>query len=1038
LAEKPTPTFQSVILALQSYWTNQGCVLWQPYHTEVGAGTMNPATFLRVLGPEPWWVAYVEPSIRPTDGRYGENPNRWQHYYQFQVILKPDPGDSLERYLQSLVALGIDPTRHDIRFVEDNWESPALGAWGLGWEVWLDGQEITQFTYFQQAGGQVVDPVSVEITYGLERILIALQDVESFNSIRWNDRLTYGEINLEAEREHSRYNFETADVERLRGFFDEYEAESRASLAGGLIFPAHDYVLKCSHTFNILDARGVIGVTERAALFARMRELSRAVAEAYLEQRRALDFPWTRLEPTPTAPLPEAHSDTAPPPDRPSAFLLEVGTEELPAGDLTAALDQLKPAVEAMLAGHRLEHGPIRVMGTPRRLVVHIEDLAPVQKENVALVKGPPSSRAFDGEGRPTQAAHGFARSKGVPVESLQAREIDGGSYVVAEVREPGLPADEVLGRNLPALIAGLRFEKSMRWGVPGVSFSRPIRWLLALHGKHVVPFDYAGLHSSRTTSGLRFMTPASFPVDDAEDYLRRLEAQGIVLSVEGRRDRIRKDIQALATEVGGAVADDPDLLSEVTNLVEAPTALRGAFDETHLDLPRQVLIEVMKKHQRCFPVEQASSASASSANTGESRAVGAPEHVTPGTGAPGTEARGTEARDTLLPYFLAVRNGGTEGLSGVAHGNEHVLRARFADAAYFIRRDLEKPLEAFVPRLATLTFQARLGSMLDKVERIGRLTATLAGVFKLGQTDREVALRAAHLGKADLATRMVVEMTDLQGEMGREYALRSGEPPEVARAIFEHHLPRFAGDRMPENLVGVTVGLADRLDTLIGLFGAGMQPTGAKDPFALRRAAIGLVQMLIEWRLRFDLRQGLRQAARALPIPTSETTLEECLAFILARLKGVLEVDHRYDAVEAVLAAQGHDPAGAAEAVVALERWVARQDWPATLQAYARCVRITRDQKRAFKLDPNKLTQPAEKELYAALQSAEALSRAPGSIDDFFAALQPMIPAISRFFEDVLVMAEQEELRHNRLALLQRIVALADGVADLSKLEGF
>jgi glycyl-tRNA synthetase len=242
----------------------------------------------------------------------------------------------------------------------------------------------------------------------------------------------------------------------------------------------------------------------------------------------------------------------------------------------------------------------------------------------------------------------------------------------------------------------------------------------------------------------------------------------------------------------------------------------------------------------------------------------------------------------------------------------------------------------------------------------------------------------------------------------------------------------------MPGNLVGVTVGLADRLDTLIGLFGAGMQPTGAKDPFALRRAAIGLVQMLIEWRLRFDLRQGLQQAARGLPIATSETTVEECLAFILARLKGVLEVDHRYDAVEAVLAAQGHDPAGAAKAVVALERWVARQDWPATLQAYARCVRITRDQKRAFELDPKKLTEPAEKELYAALQSAEASSRAPGSVNDFFAALQLMIPAISRFFEDVLVMAEQEELRHNRLALLQRIVALADGVADLSKLEGF
>ncbi|NIS80961.1 MAG: glycine--tRNA ligase subunit alpha, partial [Anaerolineales bacterium] len=283
---------QSVILKLQQFWADQGCVIWQPYHTEVGAGTMNPATFLRVLGPEPWWVAYVEPSIRPTDGRYGENPNRWQHYYQFQVIMKPDPGNPVERYLQSLMALGIKPEEHDIRFVEDNWIAPALGAWGLGWEVWLDGQEITQYTYFQQAGGQTLDPVSVEITYGIERVVLALQDVESFVDIRWNEHVTYGEINLTAEKEHSRYNFETADVERLRVMYDEFEAEAKACLSADMVFPAHDYVLKCSHAFNLMDARGAIGVTERAVLFGRMREIARQVAELYLAQRQTIGFPW--------------------------------------------------------------------------------------------------------------------------------------------------------------------------------------------------------------------------------------------------------------------------------------------------------------------------------------------------------------------------------------------------------------------------------------------------------------------------------------------------------------------------------------------------------------------------------------------------------------------------------------------------------------------------------------------------------------------------------------------------------------------------
>ena len=278
-------TFQSAILKLQEFWADQGCVIWQPYHSEVGAGTMNPATYLRVLGPEPWHVAYVEPSIRPADGRYGENPNRWQHFYQFQVILKPDPGNPQEIYLHSLRALGIDPTKNDIRFVEDNWEAPALGAWGLGWEVWLNGSEITQYTYFQQAGGQMLDPVSVEITYGIERIVMALQGVDSFVDMNWNRNLTYGDVVLENEIEFNKYNFETADINRLRTLFEQYEAEAKLCMSEGLVLPAHDYVLKCSHTFNVLDSRGAIGVTDRADLFGRMRTISAQVAVEYLQQR---------------------------------------------------------------------------------------------------------------------------------------------------------------------------------------------------------------------------------------------------------------------------------------------------------------------------------------------------------------------------------------------------------------------------------------------------------------------------------------------------------------------------------------------------------------------------------------------------------------------------------------------------------------------------------------------------------------------------------------------------------------------------------
>jgi glycyl-tRNA synthetase alpha chain len=284
-------TFQEVILRLQSFWAERGCVVGQPYDVEVGAGTFNPHTFLRVIGPEPWNVAYVEPSRRPTDGRYGENPNRLQHYYQFQVILKPSPDDVQGLYLESLAALGIDPAVHDIRFVEDDWESPTLGAWGLGWEVWLNGMEITQFTYFQQVGGIDLHPVSVELTYGLERISMYLQEKESVYDLAWSDDVTYGHIHHRNEVEQSRYNFELSDAAMLLSFFDSYEKECLSLCEQGLPWPAYDYCLKCSHTFNLLDARGAISITERTGYIARVRNLASKVAHLYADQREEMGFP---------------------------------------------------------------------------------------------------------------------------------------------------------------------------------------------------------------------------------------------------------------------------------------------------------------------------------------------------------------------------------------------------------------------------------------------------------------------------------------------------------------------------------------------------------------------------------------------------------------------------------------------------------------------------------------------------------------------------------------------------------------------------
>ncbi len=994
--------FQTIIMTLQRYWSEQGCLIWQPYYTQVGAGTMNPATFLRVLGPEPWNVAYVEPSIRPDDGRYGENPNRLQQHYQFQVILKPDPGNPQELYLKSLEALGIDPRQHDIRFVEDNWESPALGAWGLGWEVWLDGQEITQFTYFQQAGGATLTPVSVEITYGLERISMALQRVRHFRNIRWNGALTYGDVNYQGEQEHSAYYFEVADVERLRQMYRLFEAEAEAALERGLVLPAHDYILRCSHTFNVLDTRGAIGVTERQALFGRMRDLSRRVAEAYIEQRQRLEHPWLRGgQAAPAAVSATNVAATLPAPQNPTPFLLEIGTEELPAAELQSALEQLGQRVPQWLDELRLEHGAIQVMGTPRRLVVWVQNLAPRQPDVEAIVKGPPASRAFDADGKPTGAAEGFARSKGVALSDLEVRSIDGGNYVVVKVHQAGQAAAQVLQSALPEWIAGLRFEKSMRWNESNVAFSRPIRWLLALLGEAVVPFEYAGLTAGRQTRGLRFHEPHQFEVANPAAYFAALEQQGILLDPQQRRQAIATQVQALMMAAGGQAEVDSSLLDEVTQLVEAPTALRGAFDAEYLRLPAPVLISVMKKHQRYFPV--------------------------------------LAADGRLLPYFIAVRNGDGQHLDVVADGNEQVIGARFADAAFFIQEDLKHSLEELLPRLNTLTFQYKLGSMLDKSKRIERLAERLASLMNFSDDERQTALRAAHLCKADLVSHMVIEMTSLQGIMGQYYALRAGESEAVSQAIFEHYLPRYAGDASPQGRPGLLVGLADRLDSLVGLFAAGLAPSGTKDPFALRRAALGLVQNLIQWDVDFDLAQALALAAENQPIEAAAPVQAECLEFIAGRMRNYLiEQGYRFDVVDVVMAAQRHNPAGVLRAVKELSEWVARPDWNEVLPAYARCVRITRDQQETFGIHPEAFSHPAEKDLYQAVQAAEAAPRQAGSVADFFRVFLPLIPAINRFFDEVLVMSEVAGERANRLGLLQRIAALPKEAADLSYLEGF
>jgi len=449
-------------------------------------------------------------------------------------------------------------------------------------------------------------------------------------------------------------------------------------------------------------------------------------------------------------------------------------------------------------------------------------------------------------------------------------------------------------------------------------------------------------------------------------------------------------------------LAGDEELLAEITNLVERPTAMLGSFEERYIqNLPSEVLIGVMRKHQRYFPV--------------------------------------SDAQGHLLPYFIFVRNGDERYQDVVTDGNLQVIHARFADAEFFIREDLQKKLVDFVLDLEQLTFQKELGSMLGKTRRIQKLSSQLSLKLGLSAADRLTTDRVAELCKADLASQMVVEMTSLQGIMGRYYAEKSGESPEVAQGIFEHYLPRTAEDHLPEGWAGVCVGLADRLDSIAGLFAVGLAPNGNKDPFALRRTALGLVQLLIEKRIRFDVREGLAAAARLQPVEVKPEVIDAAVEFVAGRLHGLLlDKGFRYDVVDAVERVNATNPALAAEQAAVLEAWVSRDDWGTILPAYSRCLRMVRDLPQEYAVDGSLLVETEENALYEGVQKAQESLRDEPTFENALHQIEQLVPLINAFFDKVLVMVEDDGLRNTRLGMLQAIAGLLKPFADLSRLEGF
>lgn len=1007
-------TFQEIIRRLSAFWEEHDCIIHQGYDLEMGAGTMNPATFLRCLGPEPYRAAYVEPCRRPTDGRYGENPNRVQHYFQYQVILKPSPLNMQQLYLDSLSAIGVDLTKHDIRFVHDDWENPTIGAWGLGWEVWMDGMEITQYTYFQSVGGLPLKPVTGELTYGLERIAMYLQNVDSMFDLKWNDHLTYGDIYHRNEVEFSRYNFEEATTAMWFSHFDNFEKEAKQLIGKKLPLPAYDFVMKASHSFNILDARGAISVSERTQYIGRIRDLAKMIAESYVENREEQQFPLLKKFPSITHKKPEvpAISDNLvnASAEAKEDFLLEVGSEELPATFVPIGMRNLEQAVRELLQKEGLSHGEINTFGTPRRLTVYVKDLQLVIPETKDERRGPPINRAFNEDGTPSPAGEGFFKSidkdplNRFDIDSdkeLEIREIKGNEYLFAHVTLPGRSAAKILAAAIPSIILNLEFPKKMKWADLEITYARPLQWILAMIGSETVPFALEDLVSGNQSRGHNQLSPEQFSVEKAQDYLATLKKHKVMADPIERKAEIIKQLDALEKKLGMKVIEREAVIPQVLHLVEWPQVVDGPFDENFLKVPQEVLISEMVEHQKYFPV--------------------------------------ANEKGVLQNRFVITCN--TNPTENIIRGNQKVLSARLSDGVFLYEKDLNVPFESFNEKLKNVTYLSDLGSIYDKVLRLEGHVEALQKKLKIS-TLPDVH-RAARLCKGDLVSEMVFEFPELQGTIGRYYALAHGEKPAVAQAIEEHWMPRGEGAPLPETEAGAILCIAEKIDNLLSCFAVGLKPTSSKDPYALRRQALGLIKLVIAGEYRLPIKEILEKCAANFDpshLSRKDEVIHDVMEFFVNRIKTVFQ-DYGFtkDEVEASIAHGFNDIYDTFCRVKALHNFrESGEQFPQLYEVYKRAKgQLTNH--ASVKFDPSLLCEDAEKQLDDTLNNTqEQFQRALSNqnYDHAYQLIAQIQAPLARLFDEVRILAEDEKVKDNRIALLQRVFSLFGQLLDFSKIQ--
>lgn len=682
-------------------------------------------------------------------------------------------------------------------------------------------------------------------------------------------------------------------------------------------------------------------------------------------------------------------------------LLLEIGTEEIPAEFLPKAQKDMAEILSRDLSQNRIRYGVVRTMATPRRLVLHVADVETRQEDQIVEKLGPAKRVSFDEKGNPTKAALGFAKGQGSDISELEFVVTDKGEYICSRRKITGKETKELLPDLLKRFILSIPFQKTMRWMNLEIRFARPIHWILALYGGETVFFKLENIASGNRSFGHRFMSPGSFEVRDLADYLERTKDHFVIVDPDERMAIIVRETEAAARGVSGQVLQNEDLFEEVNYLVEYPTAVCGNFDREFLELPGDVLITTMVEHQKYFPV--------------------------------------TDAEGRLLPHFITVNNTLARDPSIVARGNEKVIRARLADARFFFREDRKVPLEHHFEKLKKVVFHSLLGTSYEKVGRFRELAGCIAE--KVNPALKSKVDRAAHLAKADLETQMVYEFPDLQGIMGREYALLAGEDPVVAKAIYEHYLPTSAGGSLPETDEGAIVSIADKMDTICGFFGVNQIPTGTADPYALRRQALGIINIILSrgYPIRLD-----ELIDRSLAIlngklkRNGEETKRDVLEFFRARFENQLIAQgHPYDVVDAVLATGISEPARTLKKIEAMEKFRLRPDFEPLAIAFKRVCNIIKNFKGGV-VHTDLFLEKEERDLYRAFVAINEKAEAFTVADDYenvLLVLASLRKPVDGFFEAVLVMAEDEKVRFNRLSLLEAVSTIFYRIADFSRI---